>query len=70
LTLRGNFCRIPEPRNAIGNPFCTIKHRIVEEGADILKRSFGDNHERLRRVKQTFDPENLFRHNLTFVGSA
>jgi FAD/FMN-containing dehydrogenase len=37
---------------------------FLEEGDNLLKKSFGTNYERLKQVKAKYDPENFFRSNL------
>jgi FAD/FMN-containing dehydrogenase len=40
---------------------------FAEEGADLLKRSYGETWDRLRSVKTKYDPTNLFRTNLNIA---
>jgi len=40
---------------------------MMEEGADRVKATYGPNHERLRRIKAKYDPDNLFRVNHNIV---
>lgn len=41
---------------------------FLEEGDDLLKKSFGANYERLIQVKEKYDPNNLFQFNLKIKG--
>jgi FAD/FMN-containing dehydrogenase len=41
---------------------------FLEEGDELLKKSFGENYERLKQVKQKYDPHNLFQFNLKIKG--
>ena len=34
-----------------------------DEGDDLVRRSFGNNFDRLTSIKQRYDPGNLFRFN-------
>lgn len=36
---------------------------MLEEGDDMVRTTFGENYERLVEVKNSYDPENLFRLN-------
>ena len=36
---------------------------MMEEGEDRIRASYGDNYERLTRIKAKYDPENFFRVN-------
>jgi hypothetical protein len=36
---------------------------MMDEGADRVRASFGDNFERQARVKAAYDPDNVFRLN-------
>jgi FAD/FMN-containing dehydrogenase len=36
---------------------------MMEEGDDRIKETYGDNYDRLTRIKHKYDPENLFRVN-------
>jgi FAD/FMN-containing dehydrogenase len=40
---------------------------MMDEGEDRVRASYRDNHDRLTRVKDTYDPENLFRVNQNIV---
>jgi FAD/FMN-containing dehydrogenase len=41
----------------------TYLNMIMDEGADRVKQSYGDNYDRLTRIKAQYDPENVFRVN-------
>jgi FAD/FMN-containing dehydrogenase len=36
---------------------------FAEEGEELLRASYGESWERLKQVKATYDPENVFRSN-------
>jgi FAD/FMN-containing dehydrogenase len=38
-----------------------------EEGEDLLRKSYGENFDRLQSIKAKYDPDNLFRSNLNIV---
>jgi FAD/FMN-containing dehydrogenase len=40
---------------------------MMDEGLDRVKASYGHNYDRLAEIKNTFDPENLFRVNQNIV---
>jgi FAD/FMN-containing dehydrogenase len=36
---------------------------MMDEGEDRIKATYGDNYERLKKIKDKYDPNNLFRVN-------
>ena len=36
---------------------------MMDEGEDRVKASYGDNYDRLAKIKSKYDPKNLFRVN-------
>jgi FAD/FMN-containing dehydrogenase len=46
-----------------GGAYVNMMMDAGDEGADRVRASYGDNYERLRQVKATYDPTNLFRVN-------
>jgi FAD/FMN-containing dehydrogenase len=40
-----------------------VNHLSADDNPAMVRASFGANHARLRQVKATYDPKNLFRHN-------
>ena len=40
-----------------------VNHLSADDNPAMVRASFGANHARLRQVKATYDPNNLFRHN-------
>jgi FAD/FMN-containing dehydrogenase len=45
----------------------TYLNFVGDEGADRVRAGFGPNYDRLVRVKQTWDPDNVFRGNQTIA---
>ena len=37
---------------------------LMEEGQERVRTAYRDNHDRLARIKATYDPDNLFHVNL------
>jgi FAD/FMN-containing dehydrogenase len=46
-----------------GGAYVNMMMDAGDEGADRVRASYGDNYERLRRIKAKYDPNNLFRVN-------
>jgi hypothetical protein len=40
-----------------------VNYLDADEGEDALQAAYGPNYERLTKIKATYDPENVFRHN-------
>jgi FAD/FMN-containing dehydrogenase len=40
---------------------------MMEEGVDRIKGTYGDNYERLQKVKAKYDPDNFFNVNQNIV---
>ena len=40
-----------------------VNYLDADEGDDAVQSAFGPNYERLVKIKATYDPENVFRHN-------
>lgn len=51
-----------EPHAAGGRIYLNFPG-LGEDGDDLVRRSFGDNFERLSAIKRAYDPENVFRFN-------
>jgi FAD/FMN-containing dehydrogenase len=49
-------------RFATGTPYLNFPG-FGEEGEELVRRAYGANYERLRAIKATYDPENVFRSN-------
>jgi FAD/FMN-containing dehydrogenase len=43
---------------------------LFEEGEDAVRASYGANHDRLTRIKATYDPDNVFRLNQNILPAA
>ena len=43
---------------------------FISEGEERVAAAYGENHERLARVKKRYDPENLFRVNQNVAPAA
>jgi len=55
-------------------PFSTggnyVNFQVAEDDSARIADAYGKNHERLRRIKASFDPENLFRVNRNITPAA
>ncbi len=50
-------------RSTRTRPVASYINFMMEEGEDRIQASYGDNYERLRAVKATYDPDNFFHVN-------
>ena len=46
-----------------GGAYVNMMMDAADEGKDRVRASYGDNYDRLVRVKEKYDPTNLFRVN-------